>query len=172
MSKLSLIYTGVLLCLCLPFYVFGIGTSPNAKAPIQSIFELPAEDIVQLDRKAIAKKVGRKLKLKERFTLRAVKRKLRKNPDLQPMQAFQMAQRNFMMILGLSIGLLSLFLSIYFSTIGGFISLLFSLLSLQRQKLTDIKSIDKGLVIAVILIAAIAIIGGGIFDTAWLWYFR
>lgn len=121
-----------------------------------SVFELDAEDLINLEKTDLEKKIGRKLNIKEKLTLSFVKRKLRKNSNLTGENALEQVKTDGMAIAGFVTGLVSLFL---FGFILGVLGVIFSAIALKRIKREPESRKGKGLAIAGLILGIVGIIG-------------
>ncbi len=171
MNKLITIY---LLTLILIIPNLGKAVIPHdheVKSNI-SLNILSADDLVNLGKKEIEQKIGRKLKLKEKITFRLIKAKLKKLEYHTPNQSNKSLKTDGFAIAGLStslagfLGLIvfSGLLAILFGLALGIISVTFSIIALKRIKLKP--ELRKGKFLAIVglflgsTLLLISILGG------------
>ncbi len=127
----------------------------STQTKVTSLFELGTNDLIELDRKALQQKIGRKLKLKERIALRFVKKKLKKHSEWSGMEAKEATVTDGFAIAGFVIGLLSLFIA---GIIFGLMATIFSVLALDRIRRNPNLG-GRGLAIAGFILGLVGLFG-------------
>ena len=150
--------------------------APLSKTPDYSVFELSRETLIQKDKAALELEIGRKLTFKEKCALKSVKRKLKKNPEMDGLNALEQVEIERLAKAGFIAGLAGL---VFFPV--SIAAIIISAKALRRMKKSPEKEKGKGLAIAglilgilpfallIILIIVLASSGGGFynFDISW-----
>ncbi len=127
-----------------------------AKKQYNSVYELKANDLINLDRKSLEKKINRKLNLKERITLRFVKRRLKKllkNTNPAEKNATDEVKVDGLAIAGFVSGVLSFFI---FGIVFSILAIVFSAIALKRIKSNPEVRKGKGLAVAGLVLGIVA----------------
>ena len=155
MKNVSILAIAIFSFLSFPTNLNAIVSPVSQKAAVRSVYELGVDDIINLDRKSLQNKMGRKLTFKERISLRLVKRKLRKNVNLTPDEAATQVETNGLAIAGFVLGLLSIFIA---GIILGLLGVIFSMTALNKIKRNPNMG-GKGLAIAGLILGLIGLVG-------------
>lgn len=97
----------------------------------ESILDLSATDIAQLDHQAIEKKMGRSLKWKEKIALKWAKRKAKKTAAKQHRKNTHEGGTDALAIAGFVLGVMGL---LYWGFVLGLLGVIFSAIALRRIK--------------------------------------
>jgi len=112
---------------------------------VTHVFELENDDLIQLSRMELEAEVGRKLSFKEKIVLKFVKKKLRKHPELNGVQAAEEVKVSGLAIASFVFGIVGLLIAgIIFGTLG----VIFSSIALAKIKNNPDIIKGKGLAIA------------------------
>ncbi len=106
-----------------------VGTS-NALSSTSSVFDLPGEDIIDLDKKQLAEKMNRELTWKEKMAISWVKRKAKKAKKNNKRQQYDDARTDGMAIAGLVTGILGICFGI--SLVFAILGIVFSATAIRR----------------------------------------
>ncbi len=126
----------------------------NAPQAVTSVFDLPAEDILNLDKKQLAKKIGRSLTWKEKMALKWAKKKMKKQKRQNSDKALHHSSVDGMAVAGFVLSLVGLF---FWGVIFGVMGLIFSAVALSRMR-KDSSIGGKGLAIAGLVMGILGIL--------------
>lgn len=149
------------LCACsllLCSTVVTAAVQPTAAAPkgYDSVFELEANDLINLEKEDLEAKVGRKLKFKEKLSLGLVKRKLKKNKQLSGVDALEQTKTDGLAVAGLVTGIVGLF---FLGIILGTLAIVFSAIALKRIRREPETRTGRGLAIAGLVLGIVGVVG-------------
>jgi len=106
-----------------------VGTSKTLSSS-SSVFDLPAADIIDLDKKQLAEKMNRSLTWKEKMAVSWVKRKAKKAKKGSKRERVEHAKTDGMAIAGFVTGILGICFG--FSLLFAILGVVFSAISLKR----------------------------------------
>lgn len=141
--------------LCFSTNLGAVGSTLNSQKVVASVFDLPVEDILQKDTKALEIQAGRKLSIKEKTALFFTKRKMKKAANTNEKVEFEEEKTHGLAIASLVCGIVGFVLMGF--VVLGVLAIIFGAISLKKIRRSGGFLTGRGMAIAGLVLGIVAL---------------